>query len=59
MIEMNVNRASRCEEVVDMELYNRLLEKYNELSKENHELKNRLSNLEQLIIKMMCEGKAE
>ena len=59
MIEMNVNRASRCEEVVDMELYNRLLDKYNELSKENHELKNRLSNLEQLIIKMMCEGKAE
>ena len=59
MIEMNVNRASRCEEVVDMELYNRLLEKYNELSKENHELKNRLSNLEQLIIKMMCDGKVE
>ena len=28
-------------------------------SKENHELKHRLSNLEQLIIKMMCEGKAE
>jgi putative methionine-R-sulfoxide reductase with GAF domain len=59
MIEMNVNRASRCEEVVDMELYNRLLEKYDELSKENHDLKNRLSNLEQLIIKMMCEGKVE
>lgn len=59
MIEMNVNRASRCEEVVDMELYNRLLEKYNELSKENHELKHRLSNLEQLIIKMMCDGKVE
>lgn len=59
MIEMNVNRASRCEEVVDMELYNRLLEKYNELSKENHDLKNRLSNLEQLIIKMMCDGKVE
>ena len=45
------------EEVVDMELYNKLLEKYNELSKENHELKCRLSNLEQLIIKLMCEGK--
>jgi putative methionine-R-sulfoxide reductase with GAF domain len=59
MIEMNVNRASRCEEVVDMELYNRLLEKYDELSKENHDLKNRLSNLEQLIIKMMCDGKVE
>ena len=41
------------EEVVDMELYNNLLEKYNELSKENHELKHRLSNLEQLIIKMI------
>ena len=59
MIEMNVNRASRYEEVVDMELYNRLLEKYNELSKENRDLKNRLSNLEQLIIKMMCDGKVE
>ena len=59
MIEMNVNRASRCEEVVDMELYNRLLEKYNELSKENRDLKHRLSNLEQLIIKMMCDGKVE
>ena len=59
MIEMNVNRASRYEEVVDMELYNNLLDKYNELSKENRELKHRLSNLEQLIIKMMCEGKAE
>ena len=55
MIEMNVNRASRYEEVVDMELYNNLLEKYNELLKENHELKHRLSNLEQLIIKMMYE----
>ena len=42
MIEMNVNRASRCEEVVDMELYNNLLEKYNELSKENRDLKHRL-----------------
>ena len=59
MIEMNVNRASRCEEVVDMELYNNLLDKYNELSKENRDLKHRLSNLEQLIIKMMCEGKVE
>lgn len=59
MIEMNVNRASRCEEVVDMELYNRLLEKYNELSKENRDLKHRLSNLEQLIIKLMCDGKVE
>ena len=59
MIEMNVNRASRCEEVVDMELYNNLLEKYNKLSKENRDLKHRLSNLEQLIIKMMCDGKVE
>ena len=48
---------SKGEEVVDMELYNKLLEKCDELSKENHELKCRLSNLEQLIIKMMCEGK--
>ena len=47
------------EEVVDMELYNNLLDKYNKLSKENHDLKCRLSNLEQLIIKMMCEGKVE
>ena len=45
--------------MVDMELYNRLLGKYNELSKENRDLKCRLSNLEQLIIKMMCEGKVE
>lgn len=45
------------EELVDMELYNKLLEKCEELSKENHELKCRLSNLEQLIIKMMCGGK--
>ena len=59
MIEMNVNRASRYEEVVDIELYNNLLEKYNELSKENRDLKHRLSNLEQLIIKMMCDGKVE
>ena len=42
-----------------MELYNNLLDKYNELSKENRDLKHRLSNLEQLIIKMMCDGKAE
>ena len=47
------------EEVVEVELYNKLLEKYDELSKENHDLKNRLSNLEQLIIKMMCDGKVE
>jgi len=48
---------SNGEELVDMELYNKLLEKYDKLSKENHELKCRLSNLEQLIIKMMCDGK--
>ena len=47
------------EELVEFELYNKLLEKYDELSKENHDLKCRLSNLEQLIIKMMCEGKVE
>ena len=45
------------EELVEVELYNKLLEKYDRLSKENRELKCRLSNLEQLIIKMMCEGK--
>ena len=45
------------EELVEIELYNKLLEKYAELSKENHDLKCRLSNLEQLIIKMMCEGR--
>ena len=45
------------EELVDMELYNKLLEKCDELSKENHELKCILSNLEQLIIKLMCDGK--
>lgn len=50
---------SKGEEVVEVELYNRLLEKYDELSKENHDLKNRLSNLEQLIIKLMCDGKVE
>ena len=53
----NEIRLSNGEEVVEVELYERLLEECDRLSKENHELKCRLSNLEQLIIKLMCERK--